>query len=531
MNCRRIALVAAAALVPLIPAGPAYAADHVICVGAPAGVTCSETAGSLQAAITTANDNGANGTPDVIWLAAGTYTDGPYALNASGGPVTLRGSGQGSTKIALVSDASEDTYLNVADATVQDLTIQMNATLSSGDTGLAAKNSTVSSVTVAGAGTQNAWGMQVPGSTLSGVTVQMPHSAADGNRAIYSDGSSSVTDSTLTGTYGYVVSWTGLPDPVPTGTLSRVSITADSRGVATDEGHVIVDDTLIDLGTGSEAVALEAVNENASDTPKSITANHVTIVGGGANSVGAEAWATNANVPQSSSITLTNSIISGPATSLDVRADNNVGVPASTATISTSFSDWATQHVDPGTHGSAATISSGAGRLDVSPGFVNAAGSDYRLATTSPLIDKGAPGTGAPVLDLSKGARILDGNGDGTAVRDMGAYEAPTKVPAPDTSTPGGTAPGSTGPATTAPDTTLTSHPRKRTTKRRASFGFTATEAHPTFQCRLDKKAWGACTSPKSFRVTHGWHVFKVRARDAAGNLDPTPASWRFKRV
>jgi hypothetical protein len=519
---RRLAIFAglltAAGTTGVLLSTPAYAADHIICVGAPAGVTCSETAASLPAAITTANANGANGTPDIIWLAAGIYSDGPYALDDSGGPVTLRGSGQDSTKIAHVSDASASTYLNVQHATVEDLTIQMNATLSSGDTGLFAKDSTVTSVTVTGTGTQDAWGMQVPGSTVSGVTVQMAHTLADGNHAMYSDGSSTVTDSTLVGTYGYVLAWVGLPDPVPTGTLSRVSITADYRGIATDEGDVVVDDTLIDLGTGSEAVGLEAVNENAGETPKSITANHVTIVGGGATSVGAKAWATNGSVPQTSSITLTNSIISGPATSLDARADNDLGVLASSATITTSYSDWSTQHVDAGTHGSTAIISSGAGRLNVNPGFVNAAGGDYRLAASSPLIDKGAPGSGAPTLDLAGGTRVLDGNGDGAAVRDMGAYEAPKKVVV-------------VVPDTTAPNTTITSHPKKRTAKRRVSFGFSSNESHVTFQCRLDKKAWSSCTSPKAYRVTRGWHVFKVRARDAAGNLDATPATWRFKRT
>jgi hypothetical protein len=254
----------------------------------------------------------------------------------------------------------------------------------------------------------------------------------------------------------------------------------------------------------------------------SITANHVTIVSGSVGgSVGVYAAASASGAQQQSSVQLTNSIVSGPPTSLQVEASND-GTPGanSTATITTSYSDWSTSNVLQGAHGNA-TITNGPGHLDVDPGFVNAAGGDYRLAATSPVIDKGAPGTGAPTLDLNKRARILDGNGDGTAVRDMGAYEAPQKAVAPITSTPD----------TAAPDTALASHPKKRTTKRRATFRFTATESQVTFQCRLDKKAWSACTSPRSYRVTRGWHVFKARARDAAGNLDPTPASWRFQRV
>ena len=58
-----------------------------------------------------------------------------------------------------------------------------------------------------------------------------------------------------------------------------------------------------------------------------------------------------------------------------------------------------------------------------------------------------------------------------------------------------------------------------------ASFTFTSSEAGSTFQCRLDAGAWGACASPKAYSgLGEGSHNFYVRARDAAGNLDLTPA-------
>jgi hypothetical protein len=50
-----------------------------------------------------------------------------------------------------------------------------------------------------------------------------------------------------------------------------------------------------------------------------------------------------------------------------------------------------------------------------------------------------------------------------------------------------------------------------------------------SFECRLDRKAFQPCTSPKVYKhLKPGKHVFQVRAR-AAGLTDPTPAKRQFK--
>jgi hypothetical protein len=64
----------------------------------------------------------------------------------------------------------------------------------------------------------------------------------------------------------------------------------------------------------------------------------------------------------------------------------------------------------------------GIGNIQDAPLFVNAAGSDYHLAGGSPCIDAGVVMTGI-VCDLDRVARPLDGNNDGHAAYDMGAYE------------------------------------------------------------------------------------------------------------
>ena len=62
-------------------------------------------------------------------------------------------------------------------------------------------------------------------------------------------------------------------------------------------------------------------------------------------------------------------------------------------------------------------------------------------------------------------------------------------------------------------------------------FRFKSSEPNSAFECKLDKKTWKICTSPKRFQVRSGKHTFKVRATDAAGNTDPTPAKDKFKAV
>ena len=52
---------------------------------------------------------------------------------------------------------------------------------------------------------------------------------------------------------------------------------------------------------------------------------------------------------------------------------------------------------------------------------------DLSLSLASPVIDRGDPATSGG-LDFSGAALVTDGNGDGTARRDLGAYERP--VPA-----------------------------------------------------------------------------------------------------
>jgi Ca2+-binding RTX toxin-like protein len=79
---------------------------------------------------------------------------------------------------------------------------------------------------------------------------------------------------------------------------------------------------------------------------------------------------------------------------------------------------------------------------------------------------------------------------------------------------------------TTPPDTSIAAGPSGSVTSRSASFSFSATEGGAAFECSLDGAAFAGCTSPRDYDgLSDGVHSFSVRARDEAGNVDPSPAT------
>lgn len=81
-----------------------------------------------------------------------------------------------------------------------------------------------------------------------------------------------------------------------------------------------------------------------------------------------------------------------------------------------------------------------------------------------------------------------------------------------------------------APETEITKAPKKKSEKHKAKFKFTASEPGSSFECKLDRKPYKPCTSPRTVkRLDDGKHKFQVRATDEAGNTDSSPAKAKFK--
>lgn len=98
-----------------------------------------------------------------------------------------------------------------------------------------------------------------------------------------------------------------------------------------------------------------------------------------------------------------------------------------------------------------------------------------------------------------------DGYGDET--QDQCPSDATTQGPCPPAND------------TDPPTTTITKGPSNRTEKHKATFKFVSDEPGSTFECKIDKKPYKACSSPRKVRrLDDGRHKFRVRATDQAGN-------------
>jgi hypothetical protein len=97
---------------------------------------------------------------------------------------------------------------------------------------------------------------------------------------------------------------------------------------------------------------------------------------------------------------------------------------------------------------------------------------------------------------------------------------------------------GNTGPPalyswtidTVAPDTAVSSGPPNPSHSASAVFAFRSSEPGSTFWCSLDAAGFTPCTTPYTYSgLGDGLHTFRVEAIDAAGNTDPTSASYSWQ--
>jgi hypothetical protein len=79
------------------------------------------------------------------------------------------------------------------------------------------------------------------------------------------------------------------------------------------------------------------------------------------------------------------------------------------------------------------------------------------------------------------------------------------------------------------PDTDIDTQPNSLEKNPTATFTFSSDDPTATFECRIDSGSFAACSSPFTTpTLLDGSHTFSVRAKDLAGNIDPTPASFSW---
>jgi hypothetical protein len=109
---------------------------------------------------------------------------------------------------------------------------------------------------------------------------------------------------------------------------------------------------------------------------------------------------------------------------------------------------------------------------------------------------------------------------------------APPPAPRPEPPPVSGPPP-SPGPPPVAqsnpPQTQLKKRPRKKTALTTTRFSFVSDQPDARFECKLDKRGFRPCASPFKKKLKRGAHVFRVRAVNGAGQVDGTPAVFRWK--
>lgn len=432
---RGIGLAALAML--LLP--PAAAHANVYCVDfTPPPADCDFSnydENDLQIAL---SDAGGDLGADTVRIAPGTYT-GPFSYLPVD-PISIVGSGQNQTTLDAPSPAMGQTILALGGSaanTVSDLRISIPAPPATEPyTGLSLQGTMASDVTVAGPAANNATGVRMIGGTFQSGTVDLNLAAADSNRGFFNSGSPQIADSTVMADSAVEHSDTG-----GTTTIHRSTLLPELVGVRLTNGTVQISNSIIDL-RANPAIALDATNLNAGPDQKTINANHVTIGGGSAGSIGFRVWATAAAVAQTSTGTLTNSVISGPETPISRQATNN-GAPGmdSQANVTVAYSNYdpAANFDVNGINGAGAISVSPAGtQTNLSPGFENPGSGNYHLVATSPLLDIGDPAPAPGEIDRDGNPRALDGLFDcfSVARRDVGAHEFVGSLGMPATCTP-----------------------------------------------------------------------------------------------
>jgi len=418
--------VSAAMLMGLIPA-TAGATDYCVAPNNDCGGTLVP---NVEQALDLADDAT---DADRVFLGATTYTaqtaTGFYYSEQSS-PVEIIGQGRGQTTLTAPSASSFVMRLIGGPGTsVHDLTIRLPQTAAAGLRGLSTANLGGRIEIVEDPIQANKhYGVElVNGGTLQDSSVTLGSDQYT-TGILFETGGGTVRRSTASARFG-VWSEHG-------GTVEHSRLTGSQAGVAAYRNTTAVSQSVIRF-TDAWGSGIGAATRLGFQT--TVEADGVTIVGPDLPNTFGVLAGTGIVTGAPVAVSLTNSIIRGASAPLYAAAIN-----AGTAAITASYSDYDPSGNLISGHGGGASITEPNVSNVGDAGFVNAAAGDYRLLPASPLIDTGDPGT-LQGLDLGGDPLVADGNGDGVARRDMGAFELQPAMPA------AGDRPGGGGAAT--PDT------------------------------------------------------------------------------
>jgi hypothetical protein len=423
------ALAAATVAIPLASAAPA--SGDTYCVGI-AGCDLTHTFGHLQGALTASSSNAV--LLDTVRIGPVTLEDGPFI---SSSPVDIVGAGVGQTVLTNPPGTTQPvlSLTGEGNETVSDLSIRLAPS-----TGSFVPEGLVIYGGVAGRGIAERLDISAPGplntiglgafaglgATLRDSTVAV--APTDGSIAVAANEGATVERATLVGTIG-LVAGSGAPPPHPTSLGRYLDITA-REPVAAEGTTLKVESSLLrshgPFSTGLLARGSGGLNESAT-----LEATNVTVLGDGTSGgVGIRVQGVRNEVPRhgDATVILRNSLLANFATPISRSGESAApGFNAGLGLVTISHSSY-DQTIPPLAEGPG-SVSAGEDLGAVDPRFLGPG--DFHLADDSPLIDAGEA-VPAPSADLDGAPRALDGNGDGSALPDIGAFEHATVVgPAP----------------------------------------------------------------------------------------------------
>jgi hypothetical protein len=396
------------------------AAAKVYCV-TPASGCADGSFATVQAALDQAKGNAG---PDEVHLGAMSYTSGggfTYSDNGSAAN-TVDISGAGRTATTLTRSANGPILLLSGNArnTVRDLRFHITGTTSS--FGLQGGSADVMHVDVdADAGVTGSEGLQTQPGTVRDVHVTMP--AGGGNYGVVGGGPAATDglfDSTVVADWAVYVN----------GSVQHSHLTGRNAAILMQTGTV--DDVVARL-TGSAPLRVGLSSQaSAVGGSTSMAARHLTILGDGQpGSVGISVDGNSILFSGSQTVDVKNTIVRGVVKSFQRSGTSNMG-NTGTANLTIHYSDFDPATAEQSGPGTGPDLNNDATNVNVDPLFVDPATGDLHLRYASPVIDAGDPAAlaaGEPTTDFGGDPRVVDGNGDGTARRDMGALEYQRRAP------------------------------------------------------------------------------------------------------
>jgi hypothetical protein len=415
MNCSRFAAagIAAMALGVALPSA-ASATDYCVAPNYDCGVN---NVGNLQDALDQA---ATTQEADRVLLGEGSYVAPPvqtaFSYTNLNSPVEIVGAGRGKTVLTAKEFAVDRVlYLRGAQgSSVHDLTIRIPRKANTSFRGLMTANiarrleivaDEVQAGPITGALLDEYAVLEDSSVELSdeqdttGVLTSTPYP----ERAVTVRGSS-VHAKTGIDTMGYAA-------------IERSRVTGGNVGLLARGGETTIRDSLV-RQTWTYGAVLKAVP--FSGWHSKLIVDGVTAIGHGTPDVAGIVADTNS--ANNVDVRVSNSVIRGAFNALGAVTTNT-----GTAKISAEYSDY-----DGNENFALGGASIGESHVTNvgDAGFLNPANGDYRLRTGSPLVDRGDPDV-PQGLDLDGNALVADGNGDGFARRDLGAFELQPAAPQP----------------------------------------------------------------------------------------------------